>query len=63
VPDDPLRHIEDTLGQQDIGRMAVNIYRGALEQADGDTEVAFVATAAYFAGLSKSAPPPETDTR
>lgn len=51
--DNPLNKIEDERGFLDLGRMSVLAYKGALLEADGETELAWTATVALFAGMFK----------
>ena len=51
---DPLKSIEDVHGQMDMGRLAVRVFRGALEEAGGDYALASAAVTAYFAGIARA---------
>lgn len=51
---DPLRSIEDVHGQMDMGRLVVRVFRGALEEADGDYSLASTSVAAYFTGIARA---------
>lgn len=51
----PLEEIEQRNAQTDMGRMAVRVLTGAIEESNGDPVLAFRATIAYFIALMRSA--------
>lgn len=56
MSDEQLRRIEDEHGMKDMGRMAVRVYLGALEETK-DPLLALRITAAYFEGLTRGSRP------
>jgi hypothetical protein len=48
---DPIDKIEMSHGFGDLGRLAVNAYEGALDEAKGDVVLASMACAALFKGM------------
>lgn len=57
---DPIKDIEDKKGNEDMGKLAVQVFRGAREEADTFLD-AFWAVAAYYCGMFRSAQNPDPD--
>lgn len=57
----PLEDIENRKANEDMGRMAVQVFAGARDEADTWAE-AFWATVAYFVGMFKQANEPTEPT-
>lgn len=51
---DPLRDLEESHGQRSLGAFAVEIYRGALDRAEGDVALAFTASVAALEAIFRA---------
>lgn len=47
---DPLSDVENKKGNEDMGLMAIRVFHGAKQEAEG-THEAFLATVAFFYGM------------
>lgn len=48
---DPLADIENRKAQIDIGVMGARVFLGAMEETNGDLNISFLTTYAFFRGM------------
>lgn len=52
VMPDEIKKVEDEVAYRDMGKMGYLVFQGALDESDGDKQMAYIVMVGYFRGIA-----------